>query len=81
MAVSTIPDSVRFVTETIHVGTAQYDGYYFADDSTHTAKDAISATVIGVTNNNSAIVSLFSWTTRVWTKQPNVDVYVRYLLQ
>ena len=81
MAESKISKRIRFVDRTITTGSNTYDGHYFADDSTYTADNAISAQVVGTTDNRLAFTTMFSWTTRVWTIDPNTEVTVRYLLK
>ena len=81
MAESKIPKTNKYVDRTIRVGSDSYDGFYFADDATYNSNSALAAQVISVSDNRWATATLLSWTTRIWTKSPNADVNVRYLLK
>ena len=81
MAESKIPKTNKYVERTIRVGSDSYDGFYFADDATYNSSSAVAIQVIAVTDNLWATATLLSWTTRIWTKDPNVDVTVRYSLK
>jgi len=81
VAESKIPKTNKYVDRTIRVGSALYDDLYFADDDTYTSNSVLAVQVINVTDNHWATATLMGWATRIWTKIPNVDVTLRYLLK
>ena len=82
MATSVIKQKYHYVDKIITTGTETYYGYYYAEDTTYHAGNAISATVIiGAGNVPSFVMMMENYATRVMSMGPNIPVTVRFLLK
>ena len=77
MATSTIKKMLKTEDISVTTGNDTYDGFNYGEKAISNPNKVIALTIVGVTSNRWANVSIAGTNIRVWTKFANATVTVR----